>query len=59
MLSRYLVDVAQTFNKFYNELPILVEDEELKASRIAIAKATSFIIKKGLSLLGINAPSKM
>jgi len=59
LLTRYIVEVAKAFNKFYNENPILVEDEDVKNARLSIVYAVSAIITKGLSLLGIDAPNQM
>lgn len=58
-IARYAVDLAQAFNKFYNELPILVEDEVVKNSRLAVVIATKYTIKNALHLLGIKAPIQM
>lgn len=58
-IARYAVDVAQAFNKFYNEQPILVEDEKVKNSRLAIVAATKYTLKNALALLGISAPEQM
>ena len=59
LLTRYIVDLAKAFNKFYNENPILVEDKQLKEARLSIVYAINVIITKGLSLLGISAPKEM
>ena len=58
-IARYAVDLAQAFNKFYNEYPILVEDEKIKSSRLAIVASTKFTLKNALALLGIKAPEQM
>lgn len=58
-IARYAVDLAQAFNKFYNECPILVDDEKVKLSRLAVAAATKFTLKNALALLGIMAPEQM
>ena len=58
-IARYAVDVAQAFNKFYNECPILVEDEKVKNSRLAIVATTKYTLKNALALLGIMAPEQM
>ena len=58
-IARYAVDLAQAFNKFYNEYPILVEDEKVKNTRLAIVVATKFTLKNALALLGIMAPEQM
>ncbi len=59
ILARYLIDVATLFSRFYNECPVLVDDENLKNARCGLVYATSIVIKKGLSLLGIECPEKM
>ncbi len=59
IVTRYIVDVAQVFNKFYHDCPILVEDKELQRSRIALVYAAKQTIYNGLSLLGISAPERM
>lgn len=58
-VARYAVDVAQSFNKFYNEFSILVEDEKVKNSRLAVVAAVKFTLKNALALLGIMAPEQM
>ncbi len=58
-IARYAVDLAQAFNKFYNECPILVDDEKVKLSRLAVVAATKFTLKNALALLGIMAPEQM
>jgi arginyl-tRNA synthetase len=58
VISKYLIDLAQSFNSYYGNARILVEDIEL-SSRIALVKATAIVLKEGLSLLGIKAPDEM
>ena len=60
ILARYLIDVATSFSKFYNECSVInVEDDELKNARCALVYATSVVIKNGLKILGIDCPDKM
>ncbi len=58
-LTRYSVDLAGAFNKFYQANQINVDDLELKKARIALTEATRQVIKKTLYLIGIKAPNKM
>ncbi len=58
-IARHIIDVAQAFNKFYHECPIIVEDKELQKARLLIVYAAATVIKIGLGLLGIEAPQKM
>lgn len=60
VLTRYIIDVAKSFNKFYNLHQILnSEDEDVRNGRLLIVNATCQVIKNGLSLLGIGVVEKM
>ncbi|MDO5708079.1 MAG: arginine--tRNA ligase [Andreesenia angusta] len=58
-ISRYLLDLAHDFNKFYHECPILNADEDIKIARLALVNATETVLETGLGLLGIDVPEKM
>ncbi|WP_201756869.1 arginine--tRNA ligase [Isachenkonia alkalipeptolytica] len=59
IVTRYVVNLAQEFNKFYNECPILNQEEEIKEARLALVSITKQTIKNALYILGIEAPEKM
>lgn len=60
VVTRYVIEVAKLFNKFYNAHSVLnLEDEELKKARLALVKASLQVIKNGLGLLGIEVVEKM
>lgn len=59
IVARYIIGVAQTFNKFYHDCPILVDNVEVRESRLLLVYMTKTIIKDGLGLLGIKAPDQM
>src|SRR5699024_11050685 len=40
IITRFVLDLAQAFNKFYHDNPILVKDLELKKARLALVSAT-------------------
>ena len=59
-LCNYLFELSQTFNSFYQEVPVLQEtNEALKSFRLNLITATAQVIKNGLYLLGIEAPEEM
>ncbi|WP_200800474.1 arginine--tRNA ligase [Proteiniborus sp. DW1] len=58
-IARHVMDIAQAFNKFYHECPIIVDDKELQKARLLIVYSVATVIKIGLGLLGIDAPQKM
>lgn len=59
ILCSYLYDLSKLFNSFYAECPVANAEEELKNARYALCDAVAKTLKKGLSLLGIEAPEKM
>ena len=58
-VTRFAVDVAKAFNKFYFENKIVSDDTALTRNRLMLTKATQIAMKKALSLLGIKTPEKM
>ncbi|MDO5725133.1 MAG: arginine--tRNA ligase [Tissierellia bacterium] len=58
-ITRHIVEIAKTFNSYYNSVPINVEDDKLKNARLALCYAAKSTIKSGLKLLGIKAPDRM
>jgi len=60
ILATYMLDVAQAFNKFYGNCPILKENEkDIIYSRLKLVECTKIVIENGLGILGIECPSKM
>lgn len=59
IISRYAVDLAQKFNKFYIECKILTASGDAKDFRLAVTKATHQTLSNALALLGIGVPEKM
>jgi len=60
ILCLYLFELAQLYNNFYNNYPILkAETFKKQAMRLKITKGTANIIKIGLNLLGVETLSRM
>lgn len=59
IVTRHIVDIAQAFNKFYNDEHILVPDQEVRKAKILLVSAARNTIKNGLTLLGMETPEKM
>jgi len=56
----YLYDLAKLFNSFYAECSIAkAGSEEVKNVRLALSYCVGESMKKGLEILGIEAPEKM
>jgi arginyl-tRNA synthetase len=59
-LIDYTYEVAKTYNKFYNDCPILAaEKEEQKHLRLKLTQQTGKIIKDSFEIVGIEVPERM
>jgi len=58
-IAFYLRALAGDFHSYYNAERILVEDESLRAARLALCAAVRQTLANGLALLGVSAPEKM
>lgn len=60
VVTRYTIEVAKAFNKFYNAHSVLnLEDTGLKVARLKLIEATAQVIKNSLNLIGINVVEEM
>ena len=59
VVTRHLVAIAQAFNKFYHDNPILSSEPATRQARLAVVLAVENVLKEGLRLLGIDAPEQM
>ena len=57
LLTNYLFDLAQKYNNFYNQHRIIGGENEI--FRLMLTKELGFVLKKGLTILGIDTPVKM
>ena len=58
VIAKFVINLAQAFNKYYAHTKVLVEDEAFN-SRIALVQTTASLLKQGLALLGVAAPDEM
>jgi arginyl-tRNA synthetase len=60
IITRHVIEIAKSFNKFYNSHSILnAEDEGIKKARLNLVEATCQVIKNGLWLIGLEVVEKM
>ena len=59
VISALLIDIAQAFNRFYYEHRVISDNIAEQNARLTVVQATGTVLKKGLALLGIEAPEKM
>ena len=58
-LCNYLFELCQTFNRFYDQVPVLKANEPYKSSRLALCRLSADTLKIGLGLLGIPTLERM
>lgn len=59
-IATYLEELAQQFNTFYQQVSVLgTENPALRSSRLKLIGSVATVIKNGLKLLNIKAPSRM
>lgn len=60
LVANYLYEVVKAYNSFYQNNPILNQDDEnVKQVRLSLSDLTGKTIKKSLSLLGIGTVNRM
>ena len=59
VVSRYLLDLAAVFNRFYLNCRIIGEKPDVMYTRLLITSYVAEALKEGLKLLLINAPDRM
>ncbi|MEX0802576.1 MAG: arginine--tRNA ligase [Candidatus Binatia bacterium] len=55
----YLLDLAGEFHRYYNRTRILSQDRDLTHARMSLAQMVQTALRRGLNLLGVDAPMKM
>ena len=58
-VAKYLLDLAQSLTKFYDQCRVIGEDEALTGARLALVDAVRQVIRTGLGLLCMKAPERM
>ncbi len=60
VIANYTYDLVKEFNSFYQNVPILVEEnEDKKIFRVQLAKKVADVIASAFKLLGIQVPERM
>lgn len=60
IITRYLLDVCQAFNRFYHDCPVLkAEDKSVRNTRVALVAATAAVLKNGLQLICLKTPKNI
>jgi arginyl-tRNA synthetase len=55
----YLLEVAGDFHRYYNRHRVISDDTELTRARLLLVVNAQKIVRRGLEILGVEAPSRM
>lgn len=58
-LAQHILKLAQKFNEFYHQHPVLKAKPKLRNARLALIQAVAEVIRKGLDLMGIEVLEEM
>jgi len=59
LVATYAFELAQAFNDFYTQCPVLSAEGSTRLSRLVLVQAAKIALENGLSLLGIQSPQVM
>ncbi len=58
-VAKYARELAESFNLFYKDCPVLNADAELRKARLALVDCARIVLRDVLAVLGIEAPKEM
>jgi arginyl-tRNA synthetase len=58
-LAFYLLELAGEFHRYYNRCRVISDDGELTRARLVLVRNVQKVVRRGLHLLGVEAPSRM
>ena len=59
LIANYSYELAQLFNEFYHNCPVLTADPKLKSFRLQLIESFRTTVKNALHLLGIEVMEEM
>jgi len=59
VFAQYLYKLAQNFNTFYHELPVLKAELGVQAARLVLIKSIAQVLENGLAVLGLPSLEEM
>ncbi|MGD9781718.1 MAG: arginine--tRNA ligase [Kiritimatiellia bacterium] len=59
LLADHLYDLSQAYSSFYQNVPFLKAEAGLRESRVRLCDLVAQVLRRGLSLLGIDTPDRI
>lgn len=58
-ITRYVIELATKFHKFYNACRVKGEAEGLMQARLTLCRATAVVLRNVLTMFNITVPTSM
>ena len=58
-ITRYVIELATKFHKFYNACRVKGENESLMQARLTLCRASATVIRNVLTMFNITVPTSM
>ena len=58
-ITKYLFELAQLFNDYYHNIPVLKAEPKVMATRLTLIRSVNTVLANGLELLGIEVIQEM
>jgi arginyl-tRNA synthetase len=58
-MAFYLLELAGEFHRYYNRHRVITDDVELSRARLLLIENVQRTLRRGLNILGVDAPDKM
>lgn len=58
-VAYFLRELANGLHSYYNAVPLLCEQENLRCARLCLLSAVRQVLRNGMKLLGVSAPESM
>jgi arginyl-tRNA synthetase len=59
LVAKYARELAEIFNLFYKDCPVLNAEDELRKARLVLVDCARIVLRDVLDMLGIEAPEEM
>ena len=59
LITRYIIDLAESYNKFYFETRILDEDKRMEKAKLNLTQAVKIVLDSALALIGVKSVERM
>jgi arginyl-tRNA synthetase len=58
-VAYFLRELAQALHAYYNAVPLLCDEDNLRCARLCLLDATRHVLRNGMQVLGVSAPESM